>query len=356
LKLVYEDGFGAFSGVRAAFLKKFVPREVNPNFEVYDSVNGYNRFIAVKSSRIPDDEDLAAGRFGIDFNRAKPTLKEALQYGSELPRGYKWTGNIAFAALNREEFDKKCAVWDNFYSYIWGSTPQTIWVAPHSGNVNRTTDDIIAIPKLMIDTCSAGVAASCAFNDKNKVSRRVMMPVHVTGQLGALINLGDLGVVDREKMDIVAKKIEMKYHERVQVLADEFKQDFCDKTPRILEHIKANRGTLNPEELYKIRRDDGFTIELYIKCLRLYGQEIKEFTLSGFKEALHNLGRIDVPVISNNFLYTGLNVGKLLKLREKMEKGQMHSAVLIECARVYAQRQPELVSEMILDIKRELFN
>lgn len=355
MKLVYEDEFGAFSGVSAAFLKKFVPREVNPNFEVYDSVNGYNRFIAVKSSRIPDDEDLAAGRIGIDFNRAKPTLKEALQYGAELPRGYKWTGNIAFASTNKEEYDKKSSIWDKFYSYIWDSTLQTVWVTPHSGSVNIPPDDIRAFPKLMIDNNTAEVAALCAFNDSNKAMKRIMIAVHSTGQLGALINLGDLGVVDQEKMNLVAKKIEMKYHEKAQVLADEFKQEFCDKTSRILEHIKAHRGTLNPEELYQIRRDDGFTIELYIKCLKLYGQEIKEFTLSEFNEALRNLGKIDVPVVSNNFLYTGRNVGMLLKLPEMIKNGQLHSALLIECARVYMLRAPGLMADIILDVKTGLF-
>ena len=58
LKLVYEDEYGAYSGVRPEFLKQFLPREINPNFEVYDSLDGRNRFIASKCSRIPGDEDL----------------------------------------------------------------------------------------------------------------------------------------------------------------------------------------------------------------------------------------------------------------------------------------------------------
>lgn len=355
MKLVYEDEYGAYSGVRPEFLKKFIPREINLNFEVYDSKDSYNRFIAVKSSRMPDDEDLAAGKFGIDFNRAKPTLEEALQYGSELPRGYKWLSNIAFTAVSKEEYAKKSAVWDKFYSYIWDSTPQTIWVAPHSGGVNRPPDDILPFPKLWIDNNTAGVAAWCALNNRSKPSKRNMMAIHSTGQLGAVLNLGDFGVVDNDKMDTVAKKIEPKYHERAQILAEEFKQDFIVKTLNILENIQKKRGTVNPEKLEQISHDDSITVGLYVKGLRLYGQEIKEFTISRFKEALDNLGRIEVPVILNNYIYPARNAGKILKLSEKIEQGLLHSALSIECARLYCRRDPELVANIILDVKNELF-
>jgi hypothetical protein len=237
MKLADEDEHGAYRGVRAEFLKGFVLRENNPNFEVYDSRDGNNRFIAAKSSRIPDDEDLRAGRFGIDFNRAKPTLQEALRYRAALPRGYQWMGDIAFAATSEEEYDKKSAVWDNFYSYIWGSIPQTVWVAPHSGNVTRPPDEVLPFPKLWIDNNTAGVAALCAYCDKNRVSKRIMVYVHATGLLGALLNLGDFGVLNVDKMNAAAEVMEIRYNARARVLAGEFKQDFCQQAASILEHI-----------------------------------------------------------------------------------------------------------------------
>jgi len=355
MKLVNEDEHGAYLGVKAEFLKEFVLKESNPNFEVFDSRDNQRRFIAVKSSRVADDQDPAAGRFGIDFNRARPGLKEALQYGAELPNGLKWLGDIAFAAFNKEEYDRKSSAWEDFYSYIWGLTPQTLWVAPHSGSVNRAPDDILPFPKLWIDAFTAGVAASCAFKDRNRTSKRVMMAIHGTGHLGAVLNLGDFGVVDKEKLDIVAKKMEMKYHERAQVLADEFKQDFTLKTIKILRHIKNRRGTLNPEELSHISRDDSFTVGLYVKGLGLYGQEIKEFTFAEFKEAIQSLSKIEVPVILNDYFYTARNAGKLLKLPEKIEHGLLHSALNIECSKLYLARDPELVANIILDVKNELF-
>lgn len=356
MKLVCEDEHGAYLGVSKEFLKEFILKESNPNFEVFDSKDKYRRFIAVKSSRIPDDQDLAAGKYGIDFNRAKPELKEALQYGIELTDGFKWLSDIAFAALNEEEYERKSSIWEDFYSYIWDLTPQTVWIAPHSGSVNRAPDDLLLYPKTMIDTCTAGVAASCAFNDRNTALKRIMIAIHATGMLGAVLNLGDFGVADEEKMDIVAKKIELKYHERAQSLADKFKHDFCSKTINILENINKKRETLDPEKLDNISYDEAFNVRLYVKGLRLYGLKIKEFTIMEFKQALQNLSKIEVPVISNNYLHTGRNVGKLLKLSKKIELGLLYSALNIECSRIYIANDPELISNMILDVKNELFD
>jgi hypothetical protein len=355
LKLVDEDEYGAFQGVRPEFLKKFVSREINPNFEVYDARDGHNRFITVKSSRIPDDEDPSQGRFGIDFNRGKPTLAEALEYEAALPRGYTWLGDIAFAAKTGEEYARKAAVWDSFYSFIWDSSPQTVWVAPHSGSVNRSPDDLKPFPKLMIDPFTAGVAALCAFNDKARASDRVMISVHGTGLLGAVLNFGDFGVFNTDNMDSVVKKMEARYHQRVQTLADEFKQDYCLKTSRILEHINDNRGTLRPEELDLISIDDSGEVKLQAKSLKFYHQEINEYTLSEFQEALHNLGTLEVPVISCNYLYSARKTGKAIKISEKIEDGLLYSALLVECAKLYLTRDPELVAAIILDAKNELF-
>lgn len=163
MNLVNESERGAYLGVTAEFLKQFESKESNPNFEVYDSLDGNNRFIAVKSSRLPDDEDLAEGRYGIDFLRAKPTLQEALQYRKELPQALesmKWLANMAFAAITREEYDRKSSVWEDFYSYICGLTPKTVWFTPHSGRVARVPDDILPYPEQVMDAFAAGVAAS----------------------------------------------------------------------------------------------------------------------------------------------------------------------------------------------------
>ena len=359
MKLVYEDEHGAYLGIRAEFLKEFVTQESNPNFEVYDSLDGHNRFIAVKSSRLPDDEDLAEGRYGIDFYRAKPELQEALQYGGELPHALesmKWLANTAFAANTKDEYDRKSSAWDNFYSYIWGSMPKTIWVTPHSGRVARVPDDILPYPELVMDAFAAGIAASCAFNDRNKTSKRVMISIHSSSFLGTILELGGFGIVDEEELAAVAKKMEVKYHEKAQILADEHKQNFFLTAIRWLEHIKDKRGTLNPQELNRTSTADRRRVELIVKELRLYGKEIKEFTLEKFREAINSLNKTEVPVISSNYIYPANNVGEILRLSEKISDGLLHSALQIECSKLYLAKEPELITNMVLDIKNELFD
>lgn len=359
MKLVNEDKYGAYIGVNEEFLKKFIPKENNPNFEVYDSSDENNRFIAVKSSRVPDDQNPASGRFGIDFNRARPTLQEALQYGAELPQALesrKWLTDIAFAAVNKEEYDRKSTVWENFYSFIWGPIPQNIWVAPHSGSVTRAPDEILPYPKVEIDAYAAGVAASCAFNDRIKASKRAMISIHSHNWIGAILDLGGFGIIDEPKLAAVSKKIEIKYHERAQTLAQEFKKDFLLRATRWLEHIKRRRGTLNPEELNRKSRTYRYIVDNIVKGLKLYKQEIKEYAFKEFKEALQGLNNVEMPVISYNYLFPARHVGELLRLSEKISKGMLHSALQVECLKLYLAREPELITNMILDIKNELFD
>ncbi len=356
MKPIREDQHGAYLGVRPVLLKRFVLRERNPNFEVYDSLDGNDRLIMVKSSRIPDDEDLAKGRYGIDFNRPKPELGQALQYAAELPVGYQWLNGVAFAAKTEEEYQKKSEVWDRFYSYIWGTTPQTVWVAPHSGSVNRIPDDVIRFPKLWIDSYTAGVAALCALKNSRAASQRLMIAVHNTGHLGGVLNLGDFGILNQEDLDAIASKMAARHGERAQALAEAFKRSFRERTREVLEYIQWKRGTLDPEELGRISYDDCVSVRYYVKGLRLYGQQVKEYTLAGFCEAMDGLAGIRVPVTTSNYLYPGRNVGRLLRLPEKIADGLMGSALVIECSRFYAARDPEFVSDVIVDVKDELFS
>jgi len=355
MKLVDEDEHGAYHSVTPEFLQEFKTVESNPNFDVYDSIDGGRRFIAAKCSRIPDDENLGEGRFGIDFNRAKPSFQDAVEYAKGLPDSYLWQSDIAFAAAEVNEYEIKSSIWDSFYSYIWDTVPQTVWVAPHSGDTDRSPHDYLSDPKLMIDTYSAGVAALCAFRDTDEVMNRNLIVIHSTGQLGAVANLGDFGVLEQEIMDAAAAKVIPKYQERVRKYADEFKQDYSAKTLNILNKIFKFRGTLDPFMLQETTRDASFVVGIYTRCLELYGQKVSEYSLESFSVALENLGEAEVPVILNNFIYPGRNAGRLIKLSDKIREGEMNSAVQVEGARIYMAKDPELVADILLDVKRELF-
>jgi hypothetical protein len=124
---------------------------------------------------------------------------------------------------------------------------------------------------------------------------------------------------------------------------------------KILESVNRIRGTLDPEKLKHISEDDRFKVWVCTRCLKFYGQEINEFTLAGFKEGLSKLGKIEVPVILNNYIYPARNAGKNLKLPAKIQQGLMSTALNVEGARLYLKRVPELVANIILDIKNELF-
>jgi translation elongation factor EF-4 len=96
-------------------------------------------------------------------------------------------------------------------------------------------------------------------------------------------------------------------------------------------------------------------VEFIVKGLRLYGQEIREFTPEEFKEAIHNVYKMEVPVISYNYLFPAKHVGELLRLSEKIRKGLLHSALQVECSRLYLAKEPELMTNIILDVNNELF-
>ncbi len=235
----------------------------------------------------------------------------------------------------------------------------TIWVAPHSGSVNRAADEVIFFPKRWIDSFTAGVAARCALKDSRVPSKRVMIAVHATGHLGGVLNLGDFGLLSQHDLDAIAPKMEAKHGRQAQALAEAFKQEFCETTARTLEVIQRRRGTLDPEVLGAASRvvsyDDSVTVSYCAKGLALYGRPIKEFTLREFKRAMAELRGTPVPVVTNNYFYTGRKVGALLKLADKVSEGVLGSALSIECARFYCARDPGFVSDLILDVANELF-
>jgi hypothetical protein len=64
---------------------------------------------------------------------------------------------------------------------------------------------------------------------------------------------------------------------------------------------------------------------------------------------------MEVQAISSNHLFPAIHVGKLLSLLEKIRQGLLHSALQIECSKLYLKKEPELITNMILDIKNEIF-
>jgi hypothetical protein len=358
MKPVNEDEHGAYAGVTAEFLKKFSLIESNPNFEVYDSRDGGRRFIVTKCSRLPDDEDPNAGRYGINFHRAKPDFQDAKAYINELATARvsrQALNGLAFAAETREQYNNKCAAWERFYSYVWDEKPQNLWVTPHSGNANRAPDNIFPYPKLEMDGWVAGVAARCAIQDTRPALKRTMISVHSHNWYSAVVDLGGFGINDEKKLAEAAAKIEEKYAERAQPAAEDCRRDFMNKAMPWLEHVQHTFGTLDLRKLppeYGIERSVVFYA---ITGLKLYNREITRFTLEEFRDAINSLKGERIKAASVNHLFSGEWVGKQLGLAEHIREGRMGGAVQIECMKYYLKHEPELMADIILDLKRELF-
>jgi hypothetical protein len=355
MKLVNEDEYGAYLGVTADFLEEFIRTENNPNFEVFDSRDGGRRFIVTKCSRLPDDEDPNDGRYGINFHRAKPDFPTARAYLNELATARisrQAINGLAFAAETREQYASKSAAWERFYSYVWDKKPQNIWATPHSGSAEREPDDIFPYPKLEMDACVAGVAAQCAFKDTSPALKRTMISVHSHNWYSAVVDLGGFGINDEKKLADAAAKLEEKYAARVQPAAEACRKDFMNKVMPWLEHVLRTFGTL---ELEKLWPDHGSAVYYSMTGLKLYKRQITRFTLDEFRDAINSLKGKRIKAASFNHLFSGEWVGKQLGLAEHIREGRMGGAVQIECMKYYLKNEPELMADIILDLKRELF-
>jgi hypothetical protein len=107
---------------------------------------------------------------------------------------------------------------------------------------------------------------------------------------------------------------------------------------------------------YSIRRwIEEHKLPLDPEFIRNRKKEIYEFTIKEFKEAIQSLNKVEMQVVSNNYLLPGKYTGKILKLSEKIGNGQLDSALQVECLKLYMAKTPELMANMILDVKDELF-
>jgi hypothetical protein len=359
MKLVNEDEHGAYLSVRKEFLKEFTLKENNPNFEVYDSNDGNNRFIVTKASRLPDDEDINIGRYGINFHRANPDFNTAKAYHEELTMARvsrQALNSLAFAASTKEQYDDKSATWERFYSYIWDEKPQNVWVTPHSGSVERAPDDIFPYPKLELDAYAAGTAAQCVLRDTAPATKRTMVSVHSHNWFSGVIDIGGLGVNDEKKLTEAAAKIEAKYGDRVQSVAEACLGDFMTRVMLWLEHVFRIQGTLDPQQLSPASGIDWSVVYFATRGLKLYGRKVTRFTLEEFREAIESLKGERVRVVSCNYLFSGQQVGKQLALQEHIKQRRLDRAVQIECMKYYLKHERELVTDIILDYKHELLH
>jgi hypothetical protein len=355
-ELVYQNSHGAYAGPTPELFAEFGCTEDTPNFDVFDS--DCVRLLLGKCSRLADDEDVAAGIYGIDFNRGVPSLKDAMAYADALPLSIKnrdFVGNFAFAAGTEEEYKHKLDIYSRFYSHIYGREPGLVCVAPHCGDVRRPADKLIPFPEKEVDSWTAGIAALCARNHSGRVTRRIIVSIHSHYYPGPVIDVGDFGLLDTTRLDTILRKLGNKYHDSLQAHRVKYARDVADVLMVLLAHIVKEHGTLEIDRLQQLSSQDRFRVQYVEKGLQLHGIDVKNQTFNGFREALSRLSLTEAIGVGNGCLLSGRYVSKQLGLEDKVRSGLLDGAVQIEISRPYAKAEPLLIAQTISELINEYF-
>jgi hypothetical protein len=355
-ELVFQNSHGAYAGPTPELLAEFGFTDDTPNYDVFDG--DCVRLLLGKCSRLADDEDVVAGIYGIDFNRGAPSLKDAMAYADALPLAIKnrdFLGNFAFAAGTEEDYKRKLNSYLQFYSHIYGREPMLVYVAPHCGDVRRPADNLLPFPEHEIDSWTAGIATLCARTHSGKVNRRIMVSIHSHYFPGPVIDVGDLGLLDTERLDAIVRKLENKYNDSLRTNRTKYAQDMADVLMALLAHIVQEHGTLEIDRLQQLSSQDRFRVQYVEKGLQLHGINVKDQTFEGFRDALSRLSLTEAISVGHACLYSGRYVSKQLGLEDKVRSGLLDGAVQIEISRPYAKAEPFLIAQTISELINAYF-
>jgi len=350
-ELVFQNSHGAYTGPTPELLAEFGCTEDTPNFDVFDG--DCVRVLLGKCSRLADDEDIAAGIYGIDFNRGVPSLKDAMAYADALPLAIKnrdFVGNFAFAAGTEENYKRKFDVYSRFYSHIYDREPKLVYAAPHCGDIRRPADELLPFPKHELDSWTAGIATLCARNHSGGVTRRIMVSIHSYYLPGPIIDVGDLGILDTTRLDAIVRKLENKYHDSLQTNRVKYAQDMADVLMALLAHIVKEYGTMEIDKLQQLSSQDRYRVQYVAKGLQLHGVAVRDQTLDGFQDALSRLSLTEAIGVGNGCLLSGRYVSKQLGLEDKVRSGLLDGAIQVEISRPYAKAEPLLIAQIISEL------
>jgi len=357
VQLIEQNEYGAFLKASLKFTTGYPCIEDNPNFSVFQG-NQVSLVIA-KCSRVAGDDDIENGRYGIDFHRSLPSFQQARQYAENLPQALmdrKYTNNYSFSAQDRKEYLLKKQAYDSFYSYIHGTHQGTVYVVPHCGDVHYQPDNILPRPKLEIDSWTAGLGAICVNNTDPKNNDRIMVSLHSNGYLGAAIDIGSFGLPDYSRLVEIANNLNQRYQHKMQRFAEEYYLNFLARTKRGIKRIWKRFGTLHPTKLKVKSRIVSSYLANISNGLNYYRQNLQDYTEDEFLEAFLAIQQCEVPAVSVDTIYSGKHVGNLLNLQQKIESGVLDGAIQIECAKVYLNRELELMAQIILDLLEQYYH
>ncbi len=363
--MIRESGTGAYLG--PAPTAAFWQVTSDPNFDVFER-NG-KRLILGKCSRLPDDEDLSEGRFGIDFHRALPPFTgpsgftcnwgegdievNAYNYARHLPRTLRFrefTANLAFAARNLEEYQVKRRAYHHFYGYLYNSTCQVVIATPHSGEVRRPPDIYHPFPKSEIDAWTARVGIRC-LSPAVSPSKRILISLHSTDYFGSILDIGDFGLPQNEGLSEVMGPLRRRFAGAIEALLPAYRRHIVPYTLARLEWFEEKFGTLDPHRLAKISTAAGFELRSIKKVLNGCGFQGETRTAAGLRQGLESFWALSPrELITLNGIFSGRKTARLLNLTDQLAQAGFHTAVQVECSRFFAQHHPDLAAKLILTL------
>jgi len=361
--LVRETEQGAYLGPGPELEAAAVAVAATPHFDVFDW--GGRRLILGKCSRLPDDEDQATGRYGIDFHRALPPFRgssgfwcdwgagpievNAYTYASHLPRALRFrefTGNLAFAASTEEAYQTKCQVYQDFYSYLFKSDARIILASPHSGEVRRPPDRYHPFPQSEIDGWTARVMAQCqAPTPQGK--KRVLISLHSSDYFGFLLDIGDFGLPQNQALPRIVAQLREDFSPLLRPLLPDYRNHITPYTRSRLKWFAEKWGTLDPKRLATKSTAARFEV---VNLIKITGQTEPwgSIGLAEIDRAIHNyFDRPAKQFIALNGIFSGRKAARLLNLSANLEEAGIDYAVQVECSRFLAQYYPALAGRLI---------
>uniref|UniRef100_A0A7C3SIE2 Uncharacterized protein n=1 Tax=Desulfobacca acetoxidans TaxID=60893 RepID=A0A7C3SIE2_9BACT len=360
--MIRESKSGAYLGPLPEMMTWQVAS--TPNFDVFDRQG--RRLILGKCSRLPDDEDISRGRFGIDFHRALPPFTgpsgftcnwgegevevNAYNYACCLPRALRFrefTANLAFAARNPEEYQAKRRTYDHFYEHLYNGAFQVVIAVPHSGQVYRKPDIYHPFPLSEIDAWTARVGVR-SLNSGELPARRILISLHSTDYFGSLLDIGDFGLPQNRGLPAVLEQLRRRFAGDIEALLPAYRRYIVPYTSARVEWFEKKFGTLDPGHLAKISTAASFELRSIRQVLDNGGFQGNLGTAAGLRRGLESFWRYPSrDLITLNGIFSGRKTARLLNLATKLRQAGIHTAVQVECSRFLARNHPGLAAEFV---------
>jgi len=358
--LVNETNYGAYIGLNPYTESKLKIIQ-KPNFDVIEF--GSVRVILSKASRYSGDD--FGEIFGINFYRKLPTFEEAINYWSKLPQALAltdFTGNLAFAASDEADYNRKIAVYNAFYSFVFDNDKEKkiIICAPHSGDIRYSPDNIKSNPQNDIDRWSARVTALCLDRLHNFTwKKKTVCFIHTSGDhfksYPAVIDCGDMGT----KISGVNGVIELLnrfYKKELQSHISGYVANIQHRTLPLCQKVQKKYGTSDIEILKK--KIEDFSLKKTVERFFDYKLTFEEFSQINPDELAkrllkaellekENLADAKSPSIIGNYVFSGKKIAGQIDINNKMKAGFVDQCMQFECSEYYLKEATELIAEII---------